>query len=96
MLLSTGGGKRRKWRGAGPEAAFGYDINSAMLVEKEGVVFYGTKNGLLYALDCRSGAVKWEHKIGPGLINTVLPLSATQILTTDFDGKVTLIEAAKN
>jgi len=72
---------------------FGYDINSAMIAEKAGVVFYGTKNGLLYALDGKTGAVKWEHKMGVALINTVVPLSSTQVLATDFDGKVALIEA---
>jgi outer membrane protein assembly factor BamB len=54
-------------------AKFGYDINSAMLVEKEGVLFYGTKNGLLFALDARTGAVRWQHKLGTGVMNTVVP-----------------------
>jgi outer membrane protein assembly factor BamB len=74
-------------------AGFGYDINSAMLVEKDGVVFYGTKNDLLIALDAKTGALKWEHKLGTGVMNTVVPLSSTQVLTTDFDGKVALVEA---
>jgi outer membrane protein assembly factor BamB/predicted phosphodiesterase len=74
-------------------AGFGYDINSAMLVEKEGVVFYGTKNDLLFRLDARTGALMWEHKLGTGVMNTVVPLSATQVLTTDFDGRVALVEA---
>ena len=74
-------------------AKFGYDINSAMLVEKDGVVFYGTKNDLLFALDAKTGALKWEHKLGTGVMNTVVPLSSTQVLTTDFDGQVALVEA---
>jgi outer membrane protein assembly factor BamB/predicted phosphodiesterase len=78
------------------DGGFGYDINSAMLVEKGGSLFYGTKNGLLIALDARTGAIKWQHKLGVALINTVLPLSATRVLTTDFDGKVALIESAQN
>ena len=77
----------------GLNAGFGYDINSAMLVEKDGVVFYGTKNDLLFALDAKTGAIKWEHKLGTGVMNTVVPLSSTQVLTTDFDGKVALVEA---
>ena len=74
-------------------AGFGHDINSAMLVEKDGVLFYGTKNGLLFALDAKSGAIKWEHQLGNGMMNTVVPLSSTQVLTADFDGKVALVEA---
>ena len=76
------------------DAHFGYDINSAMLAEKDGVLFYGTKNGRLFALDARTGALKWEHKLGTGVMNTVVPLSATQVLASDFDGQVALIEAA--
>ncbi|MSU59479.1 MAG: hypothetical protein EXS35_15130 [Pedosphaera sp.] len=74
---------------------FNYDINSAMLVEKQGVVFYGTKNGVLLALDGKTGAVKWQHKIGTGVVNTVVPLSNKQVLATDFNGKVALIESGR-
>ena len=74
-------------------AGFGYDINSAMLVEKDGVVFYGTKNGLLFALDAKTGAIKWEHKLDNGVMNTVVALSSSKVLVTNFDGKVALIEA---
>lgn len=74
-------------------AGFGYDINSAMLVEKDGVVFYGTKNGLLLALDAKTGGIKWQHKIGVGVVNTITPLNANEVLATDFDGKVTLVSA---
>ncbi len=70
---------------------FSYDINSAMPVEKDGTLFYGTKNGLLFALDAKTGATKWEHRIGVSLVNTLLPLGSDQVLAADFDGKVTLV-----
>ncbi len=74
-------------------AGFGYDINSGMLLEKDGVVFYGTKNDVLLALDAQTGAIRWQHKLGTGVMNTVVPLSARRVLVTDFDGKVALVEA---
>jgi len=74
-------------------AGFGYDINSAMLAEKDGVVFYGTKNSLLLAVDAKTGALLWQHKVGVGVMNTVAPLNAQEALATDFDGKVTLVSA---
>ena len=74
-------------------AGFGYDINSAMLAEKDGVVFYGTKNDLLLAVDGATGKLKWQHKLGTGVMNTVVPLSAKEVLTTDFSGKVALVTA---
>ena len=76
-------------------AAFGYDYNSAMLEEKDGTLFYGTKNGLLYAIDSKTGKIKWQHKTGPTLINTVVPLSARKVLLSDFDGKLTLLGACE-
>jgi len=75
------------------DTGLGYDINSAMLVEKDGVVFYGTKNGILLALDAATGAIKWKHRVGVSLLNTVTPLSGREVVVTDFDGHVTLVSA---
>jgi outer membrane protein assembly factor BamB len=72
---------------------FGYDINSAMLVEKGGTIFYGTKNGLLFSLDSKTGTIKWQHKVGVALINTVTPVNENQVITADFDGNVVLVDA---
>jgi outer membrane protein assembly factor BamB len=74
------------------KADFGYDINSAMMVEKDGTVFYGTKNGTLYALRASDGTILWQHKLGPGLVNTLVPLDDRRVLATDFDGTVALIQ----
>jgi outer membrane protein assembly factor BamB len=69
-----------------------YDINSAMLVEKQGVLYYGTKNGLLLAVDPRSGTLLWEHKLGVTVLNTVVPLQdANEVLVSDVDGKITRV-----
>ena len=70
------------------DAGFGADINSAMPVEKDGVVFYGTQNGLLLALDGATGAIMWKHRVGVALIHTVTPLSGRDVVVTDFDGNV--------
>jgi len=73
------------------DAGFGQDINSAQLAEKDGVVFYGTKNGLLLALDGATGAVKWRHRVGVALLNTATPTSGREVVVTDADGHVTLV-----
>lgn len=44
------------------DAKFGVDIHSARLIETEGVLFYGTKNGLLLTIDGRTGALRWQHR----------------------------------
>jgi outer membrane protein assembly factor BamB len=75
------------------DAHFGYDINSAMLEERDGVLFYGTKNGLLVAADAKTGALLWEHKLGVTVLNTVVPLSGSSVIVADIDGKVTRIDS---
>ena len=76
------------------DAHFGYDINSAMLEEQSGVLFYGTKNGLLLAIDSKTGRLQWEHKLGVTVLNTVVPLNrGRDVLVSDVDGKVTLVES---
>lgn len=91
-FAATGNQLNRLWE---TNAHFGYDINSSMLVEKDGVVFYGTKNSMIYALNPKTGAIEWQHKVGVGVMNTIVPINGTEVLTTDFDGKIALI-AAKN
>jgi outer membrane protein assembly factor BamB len=91
-ISSSGDDAEAVWE---TDAGVGHDINSAMLVEKDGVVFYGTKDGLLLALDGATGAIKWKHRVGVALLNTVTPLSGREVVVTDFDGRVTLVSSDK-
>lgn len=75
---------------------FGYDISSSQIVEKDGVIFYPTKNGMIFSLDSETGKILWQHKITNGFVNTITPISKDKIITTDFDGKVNLIKLLKN
>ena len=77
------------------EAGFKTDFGSGQLVEKDGTVFYGTKDGVLIALDGATGAVKWKHRVGVTFINTVTPLSGREAVVTDFDGRVILVSSDK-
>ena len=76
-------------------AGFGYDINAAMPVECEGVLFYGTMQGLLLAVDASTGEVLWKYRVGHVPLNTVTPLSREHVVCSDFDGHVTFVEAGK-
>jgi outer membrane protein assembly factor BamB/predicted phosphodiesterase len=89
-LATTANGPEKVWE---LNAGFGYDINSAALAEQEGVLFYGTKNSLLLAVDAANGKLEWQHKLGTGVMNTVVPLSGKEVLTTDFSGQVALVAA---
>ncbi len=70
---------------------YGYDIDPCMPVEKDGLLFFGTKNGFVFALDSKTGEVKWQHRVGVALVNTVVPLDGHRVLLTDMDGRVMMI-----
>ena len=70
---------------------FGYEHAPSMLVEKEGVVFGSTKNGLMFGLDAHTGHVLWKHKVGNSLISTLVPLSKERCLFTATGGEVGLL-----
>lgn len=72
---------------------FGYEHAPSMQMEKDGVVFSSTKEGLIFALDAVTGKVLWKHKIGNSLINTVIPIDGHQVLFTATSGEVGLINA---
>ena len=72
---------------------FGYDHNYAALVEKGGTLYYGTRTGLLITLDALNGSVKWMHRTGVALLNTVAPIDGRRGVVSNVDGDVMLIEA---
>jgi outer membrane protein assembly factor BamB len=72
---------------------YGYDIDPSMPLEKDGVIFFGTKNGFVFAVDAKSGAVKWQHRVGVTVVNTVAPIAANRLVATDMDGRVMMLAA---
>lgn len=71
---------------------FGYEHAPSMQVEKDGIVFGSTKEGLIFALEAKTGKVLWKHKIGNSLISAVVPLSGNRILFTATGGEAGLLK----
>ena len=71
---------------------FGYEHAPSMQVEKDGIVFGSTKEGLIFALEAKTGKVLWKHKIGNSLISTVVQLSGNRILFTATGGEAGLLK----
>jgi len=67
---------------------FGYDISSAQIVEKDGMIFYPTKTGEVFALDSETGDIIFNKKLSDGYVNTIYPISNNEIILTGFDGCV--------
>ena len=66
---------------------FSYEHAPSMQVEKNGVVFGSTKEGLIFALEATTGKVLWKHKTGNSLISTVVPLDNNRVLFTATSGE---------
>jgi len=75
--------------------AYGYDIDPSMPVEKNGTMFFGTKNGLVYALNGEDGEVLWRYKIGVTVVSTPAALDAQSVLVSDLDGQIVLLRGKK-
>ena len=71
---------------------YGYDIDPSMPIERDGVVYFGTKNGMIFALDAHSGAILWEHRIGVTIASTPVPLKNHRVIVSDLDGRISLLE----
>ena len=70
---------------------FGYDHAPSMPVEEGGVVYGSTKEGMIFALEAKTGRLLWRHKIGNSLISTVVPIGNRGILFTSSDGTIGLL-----
>lgn len=74
---------------------FGYEIAPNMPQEKEGVLYFGTKNGLVIAIDKIKLEVLWKFKMGNSVINTVAPIDNHRVVISNGDGEVMLLNSEK-
>ena len=74
---------------------YGYDIDPSMPIEKDGIIFFGTKNGFLFAVDSKTRELKFQYRVGVTVVNTVTPIDAHRVVLTDMDGRVMLVEIFK-
>lgn len=74
-------------------AGYGYEHTPSMLIEKEGRLFFGTRSGVVYAIDPKTQSIAWAHKLDNSMVNTVRVLNRRQVLAATMDGKVSLLQA---
>jgi outer membrane protein assembly factor BamB/predicted phosphodiesterase len=70
---------------------YGYDIAPSMPQEKEGTLYWGTKNGMIFAAVAADGSLKWKYKYQNYLIETVVPQDSERVLFSNIDGDVVLL-----
>jgi outer membrane protein assembly factor BamB/predicted phosphodiesterase len=71
---------------------FGYEHVPSMLYEKNGQLFFGTKNGVIYSIDPIRQSINWEYKVDNSMVNTIRLIQGNKILASTMDGKIVLIK----
>lgn len=77
------------------DAGFGYEHVPSMLTEKNGKVYFGTKNSTVYSIDPRNQTINWAHKIDNSMANTVNVVDENSLVVATMDGKVEWLEFEK-
>ena len=70
---------------------YGYDHVPSMPVEKDGMIFFGTRSGVVYCIDATTQKVAWKHKLDNSMVNTVRVLDRHTVLAATMDGRVSLL-----
>lgn len=73
-------------------ASYGYEHTPSDLIEKDGKLFFGTKNGTVYCIDPIERKTLWAHKIDNSMVNTFKVIDDKNLLVSTMDGKVALIK----
>jgi len=71
---------------------YGYEHAPSMLIEKEGKLFFGTRNGVVYCINPLTQKITWAYKIDNSMVNTVNVLNGTSLIASTMDGKVCLLQ----
>jgi outer membrane protein assembly factor BamB/calcineurin-like phosphoesterase family protein len=74
-------------------AGFGYEHVPSMLIERDGLIFFGTRSGVVYAVDATAQKIAWAYKIDNSMVNTVNVIDKKNIIASTMDGKVVLLRS---
>ena len=91
-IVAYAAGKEKQWAAWKLHAGFGYEHVPSMLIEKDGLVFFGTKSGVVYCIDPAERRIEWAHKIDNSMVNTVKVIDKNTLIASTMDGKLVLLE----
>ncbi|HVU53557.1 MAG TPA: PQQ-binding-like beta-propeller repeat protein [Puia sp.] len=69
-------------------AAFGYEHNPCPMLESNGIVYAGTKNGIFIATDAATGRILLEHKAGNSSIDGIVADKEGNIWISLIEGSI--------
>lgn len=71
---------------------YGYEHSPSMLIEKNGKLYFGTRNGVVYCINPSTQKIVWAHKIDNSMVNTVNVFDNNQLIASTMDGKICLLK----
>lgn len=71
---------------------YGYEHTPSDLIEKNGKLFFGTKNGTIYCIDPKNKQMLWAHKIDNSMVNTFKVIDDKTLAVSTMDGKVAILK----
>lgn len=71
---------------------YGYEHTPSMLIESNNLVFFGTRDGVVYAINAVDKKIEWAHKIDNSMVNTVRVIKKRNVIVSTMDGKVALLQ----
>lgn len=72
---------------------YGYEHTPSDLIEQNGKLFFGTKNGTVYCISPKEQKTLWVHKIDNSMVNTFKVIDENTLLVSTMDGKVAVLKA---
>lgn len=70
---------------------FGYEHVPSMIIEQNGLLLFGTRNGVVYAVDPKAQQTKWAYKLDNSMVNTIRVIGKRKLVATTMDGKIALL-----
>lgn len=70
---------------------FGYEHVPSMIIEQNGLLLFGTRNGVVYAVDPKAQQTKWAYKLDNSMVNTIRAIGKRKLVATTMDGKIALL-----
>lgn len=93
-IVAYATGREKKSAAWKMHCGFGYEHVPSMLIENDGQVFFGTRNGVVYSIDPEKKAIVWAYKIDNSMVNTVRVVDRNTIIASTMDGKMVWLQSS--
>jgi len=73
------------------DVGFGYEHNPCPLIEYDGIIYGGTKNGEVFAVNSDEGRLLWCHKLSNSSINKLTFIRNKGLVVNSMDGVIAVL-----